>query len=67
MCLQAGWLILSCRPTQEAVLAETNAVKKQGEELGGRWMDWEGENQDKEESPGSGRSMYSYILTYSRI
>ena len=58
----AGWPILLCGPTEEPVLATAN-VGKNRERFWKkcRWMDRKGRN--KEEIPGSKRSMYGYIYT----
>ena len=50
------------------MLATANAEKKSGEVLGKKAGEWTGRVElSKEEIPGSERSMYGYILTYSRL
>ena len=64
----AGWPILFCGPIQELVLAKANTGKKSGEVLEKNAAEWTGRVEiSKEEIPGSKRSMYGYILTYSRL
>ena len=54
----AGRPILFCRPTQEKI------ARGFGKNAG----EWTGRVEiSKEELPGSKRSMYGYILTYSRL
>ena len=63
----AGWPILFCEPIQEAVWATANTWKiRRG--FGKNAGDWTGRVEiSKGEMPGSKRSMYGYILTYSRL
>ena len=64
-CIQQGDLSF-CRPTQEPVLAK--ADRKIGRGFGKTESEWTGREEiSKEEIPGSKRSMYDYILTYSRL
>ena len=74
----AGWPILFCGPTQEPVLATTNTRKnrKRFWKNAGEWTGSVEINEEvslivrwcfEEEIPGSKRSMYGYILTYSRL
>ena len=50
------------------MLATANAGKKSEEVLGENAGEWTGRVEiSKEEIPGSKRSMYGYILTYSRL
>ena len=59
--------ILFCGPIQEPVLATVNAGKNQ-EQFGKNAGEWTGRVEiSKEKIPGSKRSMYGYILTYSRL
>ena len=54
----AGSPILFCRPTQEKI----------GRGFGKNAGEWAGRVEiSKEELPGSKRSIYGYILTYSRL
>ena len=63
----AGWPILFCRPTEEPVLATINKGKTQ-EIFGKNAGEWTGSVEiSKKEIPGKKRSMYDYILTYSRL
>ena len=63
-----GWPILLCGPTQEPVLATANTRKKSGEVSEKNAGEWAGRVEiSKEEIPGSERSMYGYILTYSML
>ena len=63
----AGWPILFCGPTHESVLATANTGKI-GRGFGKNTGEWTGSVEiNKEEIPGSERSMYGYILTYSRL
>ena len=56
----AGWPILFCWPTQEAVLATGKTREKFGKNAG----EWTGRVEiSEEEIPGSKRSLYGYILT----
>ena len=58
---------LFCRPTQEPVLATANTGII-GRGFGKNVGEWTGRVEiRKEEIPGSQRSMYGYILTYSRL
>ena len=58
---------LYCRPTQEPVLATADAGKI-GRGFGKNADEWTGRVEiSKEEIPGSKRSMYGYMLTYSRL
>ena len=63
----AGWPILFCGPTQEPVLATANTGKigRGFEKNAGEWT--RRVETGKEEIPGSKRSMYGYILIYSRL
>ena len=62
-----GWSILLCGPTQEPVLATAN-TRKNWERFGINAGEWTGRVEiSKEEIPGSKRSMYGYILTYSKL
>ena len=64
----AGWPILFCGPTQEPVLATANTGKTKGRGFGKNAGEWTGMVEiSKEEIPGSKRSLYDYILTYSRL
>ena len=48
--------------------ATANTEKKSGQVLGENPGEWTGRVEiGKEEIPGSKRSMYGYILTYSRL
>ena len=63
----AGWPILFCGPTQEPVLATANA-RKNREMFWKNADEWTGRVEvSKSEIPGSKRSMYGYMLTYSRL
>ena len=63
----AGRPILFCRPTQEPVLATANAGKNR-ERFWKNAVEWTGRVEiSKDKIPGSRRSMYGYILTYSRL
>ena len=54
----AGGPILFCRPTQEKI----------GRGFGKNAGEWTGRVEiSKEELPGSKRSIYGYIVTYSRL
>ena len=58
---------LFCGPTQEPVLATANTGKSR-ERFGKNAGEWTGRVEvSKEEIPGSKRSMYGYILIYSRL
>ena len=59
--------MLFCGPTQEPVLATANTGKtwKRFLKNAGEWTVTV--EISKEEIPGSKRSMYGYILTYSRL
>ena len=66
-CIQQGDLFLFCRPTQDPVLATANTGKDL-ESFGKNAVERTGRVEiSKEEIPGSKHSMYSYILTYSRL
>ena len=55
------------RPTQEPVIAAANTGKTR-ERFWKNAGEWTGKVEiSKEEIPGSERSMYGYILTYSRL
>ena len=63
----AGWPILFSRPTQETVSVTANR-KKIGRSFGKNAGELTGRVKiSKEEIPGSKRSMYNYVLTYSRL
>ena len=56
-----------CGPNQEPVLATTNIGKTQ-KRFGQNAGEWTGRVKiSKEEISGSKRSIYGYILTYSRL
>ena len=64
----AGWPILFCRPTQEPCVSHSQHREKSGEVLEKNAGEWTGSVEiSKKEIPGSKRSMYGYILTYSRL
>ena len=67
ICIQQGDLFF-CGPTQDPVLATANTGKKIGRGFGKNAGEWTGRVEiSKEEIPGSKRSMYGYLLTYSRL
>uniref|UniRef100_UPI003AF7950E hypothetical protein n=1 Tax=Thiolapillus sp. TaxID=2017437 RepID=UPI003AF7950E len=60
--------ILFCGPTQEPCVSYTQHRKNFGRGFGKNAGEWTGSVEiSKEEIPGSKRSMYGYILTYSRL
>ena len=61
-CIQLGDLFYSAGLHRNHVLATANTGKNSGEVLEKMQV-----NGSKEEIPGSKRSMYGYILTYSRL
>ena len=62
-----GRPILFCGPTQDPVLATANTGKN-WERFWKNAGEWTGRVEiSEEEIPGSKRSMYGYILTYSRL
>ena len=63
----AGWPILFCGPTQEPCVSHSQQGRNRERvwKNAGEWTG--GEEISKEEIPGSKRSMYGYILTYSRL
>ena len=62
----AGWPIWFCRPTQEPCVSHSQH-RKLRKGFGKKAGEWTGRVEiSKEEIPGSKRSMYGYILTYSR-
>ena len=64
----AGWPILFCGPTQELYFSHSQRRKKSGDVLQKNEGEWTGRVEiSKEEIPGSKRSMYGYILSYSRL
>ena len=63
----AGWPILFYGPTKKPVLA-TPYIGKNRERFGKNAGEWTGRvGISKEEIPGSKRSIYGYLLTYSRL
>ena len=63
----AGRSILFCGPTQELVLATASTGKSQ-KRFWKNAGEWAGRVEiSKEEIPGSKRSTYGYILTYSGL
>ena len=66
-CLQQGDLFYSADLHRNHVLATANTGKI-GRGFGKNAGEWTGRVEiSKEEIPGSKRSMYGYILTYSRL
>ena len=66
--IQQGDLFYSVGLHRNHVLATANTGKILGEVLGKNACEWTGSVEiSKEEIPGSKRSMYGYILTYSRL
>ena len=64
----AGGPTLFCGPTQELALATANTGKKIGRGFGINAGEWTGMAEiSKKEIPGGKRSMYGYIMTYSRL
>ena len=64
---QTGWPILFCGPTQEPCASQNQHMKNRERFWKKcRWMDGSVEI-SKEEIPGSKRSTYGYILTFSRL
>ena len=64
----AGWPILFCMPTQEPCVSHSQHKKKSGEILEKNAGELTGRVEiGKKEIPGSKRSMYGYIQTYSRL
>ena len=67
-CIQQGDLFYSAGLHRNHVLATANTGKNSGEVLEKNAGEWTGSVEiSKEEIPGSKRSMYGYILTYSRL
>ena len=63
-----GWPVSLCGSTQEPALAIANTGKTRERFWKKcRWMDRKGRNKQKGEISGSKRSVYGYILTYSRL
>ena len=57
-----------CGPTEKPVLATANTGKKIGRGFGKNAGEWTGRVEiSKKEIPGSKRSTYGFILTYSRL
>ena len=66
-CIQQGDLFYSAGPHRNHVLATANTGKI-GRGIGKNAGEWTGRVEiSKEELPGSKRSIYGYILTYSRL
>ena len=64
----AGWPISFCGPTQEPCVSYSQHRKNFGRGFGKNAGEWTGRVEiSKEEIPGSKRSMYGYLLTYSRL
>ena len=67
-CIQQGDLFYSEGLQRNHVLATANTGKILWEVFGKNAGEWTGSVEiNKEEIPGSKRSMYGYILTYSRL
>ena len=67
-CIQQGDLFYFAGLHRNHVLATASTGKKSGEVLEKNAREWTGRvEKSKEEIPGSERSMYGYILTYSRL
>ena len=63
----AGWPILFGGPAQEPCVSHSQH-RRNRERVGKNAGEWAGRVEiSKEEIPGSKRSMYGYILTYSRL
>ena len=68
ICIWQGDLLYSAGLHRNHVLAIANTGKKSGEVLEKNEGEWTGSVEiSKEEIPGSKRSMYGDILTYSRL
>ena len=66
-CIQQGDPVYSAGLHRNHVLATANTGKS-GRDFGKNAGEWTGRVEiGKEEIPGSKRSMYGYILTYSRL
>ena len=63
----AGRPILFCEPTQEPCVSNSQYRKKSGEALGKMQVNGPKGRNKQGRSPGSKLSMYSYIVTYSRL
>ena len=67
-CIRQGDLFYSAGLHKNHVLATANTGKKNRRGFGKNAGEWTGRVQiSKEEIPGSKRSMYGYMLTYSRL